>query len=195
MADFGYDVADYADVDPLFGDLDAFDALLADAHGRGLRVLLDWVPNHTSDRTRGSSRAAPARDSPKRTGTAGATATPDRPPNNWRARFGGGPRGRGTRRTEQWYLHTFLPEQPDLNWDEPEVVAAMHDVLRFWLDRGVDGFRADVVHLIGKDPALPTSRRAGRRGHLTVVGAHDYAAPTSSCAACARVLDEYPASA
>ena len=95
--------------------------------------------------------------------------------------------------TEQWYLHTFLPEQPDLNWDNPEVVEAMHDVLRFWLDRGVDGFRADVVHLIGKDPALPDIRRADIVGsHLDVVGTHDYPGTHELLRGIRAVLDEYP---
>jgi alpha-glucosidase len=155
MADFGYDVADYCDVDPLFGDLAIFDALLEEAHSRGLRVLLDWVPNHTSDQHPWFVESRSSRDSPKRSWYRWRDGTPDTPPNNWPAAFGGGPAWTWDEGTEQWYLHTFLPEQPDLNWDEPDVVAAMHDVLRFWMDRGVDGFRADVVHLIGKDPALP----------------------------------------
>jgi alpha-glucosidase len=195
MADFGYDVADFTDVDALFGGLDAFDVLLADAHARGLRVLLDWVPNHTSDRHPWFLESRAARDSSKRNWYRWRDGTPDRPPNNWPAAFGGGPAWTWDDATAQWYLHTFLPEQPDLNWDEPEVVAAMHDVLRFWLDRGVDGFRADVVHLIGKDPELPdipAEPVAG--GHLTIVGAHDYAAPTSSCAAFARCWTPTPAS-
>ena len=156
MADYGYDVADYTDVDPLFGDLAAFDRLLTEAHERNLRVLIDWVPNHTSDQhpwfldSVGGPGAVQRdwyywRDS----------ATPGRPPNNWRAAFIGGPAWTWEPRSRQWYLHSFLPQQPDLNWSNPEVVAAMHDTLRFWLDRGVDGFRIDVVHLLGKDPALP----------------------------------------
>jgi len=193
MADFGYDVADFTDVDPLFGGLDAFDALLADAHARGLRVLLDWVPNHTSDRHPWFLESRAARDSSKRNWYRWRDGTPDRPPNNWPAAFGGGPAWTWDEATEQWYLHTFLPEQPDLNWDEPEVVAAMYDVLRFWLDRGVDGFRADVVHLIGKDPELPdipAEPVAG--GHLTVVGAHDYEGTHELLRGVRALLDAYP---
>ena len=157
MADFGYDVSDHCDVDPIFGDLAAFDALLAEAHALGLRVIIDWVPNHTSDQhpwflDASSSRTSQHRDwyvwrEPDEDGT---------PPNNWVAAFDlTAPAWSVHPATDQWYLHLFDPAQPDLNWDEPAVVAAMHDVLRFWLDRGVDGFRADVLHTIGKFPDLP----------------------------------------
>jgi alpha-glucosidase len=156
MADFGYDVSDHCDIDPVFGTLDDFDALLADAHAAGIRVLLDFVPNHTSDRHPWFQAARSGRDDPHRDWyiwrdpPAGGDL-----PNNWRAAFTGGPAWTLDEASGQYYLHLFLPEQPDLNWANPEVVEAMHGVLRFWLDRGVDGFRADVVHGIGKDPALP----------------------------------------
>jgi alpha-glucosidase len=196
MADFGYDVADYCDVDPLFGDLATFDALLAAAHARDIRVLLDWVPNHTSDRHPWFVASRSSRDSPKRDwyrwhdGKGGRARIP---PNNWPAAFGGGPAWTWDERTEQWYLHTFLPQQPDLNWDNPDVVEAMHDVLRFWLDRGVDGFRADVVHLIGKDPALPDIPETDIVGsHLDVVGTHDYQGTHALLRSIRAVLDEYP---
>lgn len=156
MADYGYDVADYTDVDPLFGDLSSFDRLLADAHQRNLRVLIDWVPNHTSDQHPWFLDSLAGPDAERRDWYYWRdSATPGRPPNNWRAAFLGGPAWTWDPRSQQWYLHSFLPQQPDLNWSNPEVVAAMHDTLRFWLDRGVDGFRIDVVHLLGKDPALP----------------------------------------
>ena len=155
MRDYGYDVSDFCDVDPLFGTLEDFDHLLEDAHARGLRVLLDWVPNHTSDRHPWFREARASRDSAKRSWYVWRDGSPDRPPNNWRAAFREGPSWTWDAATRQWYLHLFLPEQPDLNWANPAVVAAMHDTLRFWLDRGVDGFRMDVVHCIGKDPALP----------------------------------------
>jgi alpha-glucosidase len=186
MADFGYDVADYCDVDPLFGDLAAFDALLEDAHARGLRVLLDWVPNHTSDRHPWFVESRAARDSPKRSWYRWRDGSPEHPPNNWRAAFADEPAWTWDAGTEQWYLHTFLPQQPDLNWDEPEVVAAMHDVLRFWMDRGVDGFRADVVHLIGKDPALADVTTPD------IVSYHDYAETHALLRGIRGVLDEYP---
>jgi alpha-glucosidase len=193
MADFGYDVADYCDVDPLFGDLAAFDALLEEAHSRGLRVLLDWVPNHTSDRHPWFVESRSSRDSPKRSWYRWRDGSRDTPPNNWPAAFGGGPAWTWDEGTEQWYLHTFLPQQPDLNWDEPEVVAAMHDVLRFWMDRGVDGFRADVVHLIGKDPALPDLAAIDPAArHLMVVGKHDFHGTHELLRGIRGVLEEYP---
>ncbi len=187
MADFGYDVADYCDVDPLFGDLAAFDRLLEDAHARDIDVLLDWVPNHTSDRHPWFAEARMSRDSPKRDWYRWRDGTDDgvTPPNNWTAAFTDEPAWTWDEATGQWYLHTFLPEQPDLDWDNPEVVAAMHDVLRFWMDRGVDGFRADVVHLIGKDPALSdVSER-----HLVAYHDHDGTHPLLR--GIRSVLDEY----
>ncbi len=154
MADFGYDVADYTDVDPLFGTLADFDELLAGAHQLDLKVILDIVPNHTSDQHPWflESRASP--DSPKRDWYVWRDAKPDgSPPNNWLSAFGG-LAWEWDGATGQYYLHTFIPAQPDLNWRNPAVVAAMHDVYRFWLDRGVDGFRIDVAHRIMKDPQL-----------------------------------------
>jgi len=157
MADFGYDVADFCDVDPLFGDLAAFDQLLAEAHGRGIRVLVDLVPNHTSDQHPWFRAARSSRSDPKRDWYVWRDGGgPTTPPNNWLGAFiDGGRAWTWDTATEQWYLHQFLPQQPDLNWDNPEVVDAMHGVMRFWLDRGVDGFRIDVVHCIGRDPAFP----------------------------------------
>ncbi len=157
MADFGYDVSDYCDVDPLFGDLATFDALVADAHALGLRVVIDWVPNHSSDRHPWFVDAASSRGSAHRDWYVWRDPNPDgSPPNNWIAAFDlTAPAWTFHEPTGQWYLHLFEAAQPDLDWDEPAVEAAMHDILRFWLDRGVDGFRADVVHGIGKDPALP----------------------------------------
>ena len=157
MADFGYDVSDYCDVDPLFGDLAGFDALVADAHALGMRVVIDWVPNHTSDQHPWFLDASSSRDCPRRDWYVWRDPSPDgSPPNNWVAAFDlTAPAWTFHEPTGQWYLHLFESAQPDLNWDEPAVVEAMHDTLRFWLDRGVDGFRADVVHGIGKDPALP----------------------------------------
>jgi alpha-glucosidase len=166
MADFGYDVSDYLDVDPIFGTLEDFDALVRDAHACGIKVLIDWVPNHTSSRHPWFLEARSSRDSPKRDWYVWRDGSPDRPPNNWRAAFGG-PAWTWDEATGQWYLHLFLPEQPDLNWSNPAVVEAMHETLRFWLARGVDGFRVDVVHLIGKDPRLPDQAHE-LEGHLRV---------------------------
>ena len=154
MADFGYDVSDYCDIDPLFGDLADFDSLLAAAHARNLRVILDWVPGHTSDQHAWFQESRRSRDSAKRDWYVWRDpAAGGGPPNNWLSIFGG-PAWEWDETTEQYYLHGFLVEQPDLNWRNPELVEAMHGVLRFWLDRGVDGFRIDVIHRILKDPEL-----------------------------------------
>lgn len=157
MKDFGYDVADFRDVDPLFGSLADLDRLIAEAHARGLKVLLDWVPNHTSDRHPWFEASRRSRTDPHRDWYVWRDPAPDGgPPNNWMAAFPlGTPAWTLDPVTGQYYLHLFLAEQPDLNWRNPAVVEAMHDVVRFWLDRGVDGFRVDVVHALGKNPALP----------------------------------------
>jgi alpha-glucosidase len=156
MADFGYDVADYTDVDPLFGTLADFDALLEQAHGRGIRVVVDWVPNHTSDKHPWFIESRSSRDNPKRDWYVWRDPGPDGgPPNNWESAFKAvGGAWTLDEATGQYYLHSFAVQQPDLNWENPEVEAAMHDVLRFWLDRGVDGFRIDVIHKLAKDPDL-----------------------------------------
>ncbi len=141
LADGGYDVADYRDVDPRFGTLADFDALVAEAHGKNIRVIVDLVPNHSSDQhpwfQAGLRDRYIFRDEP----------------NDWESIFG----GPAWTRVEdgQWYLHLFAPEQPDLNWDHPEVRAEFRDILRFWLERGVDGFRVDVAHGMVKAAGLP----------------------------------------
>lgn len=155
MVDHGYDVADYCDIDPSFGTLDDFDELVARAHDRNLRVILDWVPNHSSDAHPWFVESRSSRDNPKRDWYHWRDGTPDRLPNNWTRAFPPDePAWTWDARTDAWYLNLFSPEQPDLNWANPEVRLAMADTLRFWLDRGVDGFRIDVVHGLGKDPAL-----------------------------------------
>jgi alpha-glucosidase len=156
MADFGYDVADYCDIDPTFGDLGDLDRLTEECHRHGLRLTLDWVPNHTSDRHPWFIESRADRRSAKRNWYVWRDPGADGgPPNNWKHSWSTDPAWTFDPQTGQYYLHLFLPEQPDLNWHEPALEAAMHDTLRFWLDRGIDGFRADVVHLIGKDPSLP----------------------------------------
>jgi len=151
MADFGYDISNYTDIDPIFGDLNDFDALLADAHARGLKVLLDYVPNHTSDQHPWFLDSRSSRDSAKRDWYIWRNPKPDGgPPNNWLSNFGGGA-WEWDEKTEQYYYHAFLKEQPDLNWRNPEVQKGMLRVLRFWLDRRVDGFRVDVMHHMVKD--------------------------------------------
>lgn len=144
MADFGYDVADYCGVAEMFGDLAEFDALLADVHKRGLKLLLDFVPNHSSTAHPWFIESRSSRDNPKRDWYFWRDPAPDGgPPNNWTSDMGGSA-WQFDAHTGQYYLHAFLKEQADLNWRNPEVRAAMTDVLRFWFDRGVDGFRIDV---------------------------------------------------
>lgn len=155
MADFGYDVADYCDVDPIFGTLDDYDSLLERAHEHDIRLTIDWVPNHSSDQHPWFRESRRSREAARRDWYVWRDPGPDgTEPNNWEACWNIGPAWTFDEATGQYYLHLFLPEQPDLNWANPEVEAAMLDTLRFWLDRGTDGFRADVVHLIGKDPEL-----------------------------------------
>ncbi|MGD8150370.1 glycoside hydrolase family 13 protein [Ornithinimicrobium sp. Y1694] len=162
MADAGYDVADYRDIDPLFGSLADADTLLERAHELGIRVLIDLVPNHTSDEHvwfQAALDAGPGSAERERylfregRGEDGAE-----PPNNWKSIFGGRAWSRVTEADGspgQWYLHLFDDKQPDLNWEHPEVIEEFHSILRFWLDRGVDGFRVDVAHSLVKDPELP----------------------------------------
>lgn len=154
MKDFGYDVSDHCDVDPVFGTLDDVDRLITEAHERGIRVLVDWVPNHTSDQHPWFQESRRSRGSAKRDWYIWRDE-----PNSWRAAFGGSAWTLDPA-TEQHYLHLFLPEQPDLNWRNPDLTEAMHDTLRFWLDRGVDGFRIDVAHGIGKDPDFADDPRS-----------------------------------
>jgi alpha-glucosidase len=154
MVDFGYDVSDHTDVDPLFGTLADFDTLVGEAHRRDIRVLVDFVPNHTSDAHPWFRAARSSRADPRRDWYLWADPAPDGgPPNNWRSVFGGAA-WTLDERTGQYYYHAYLPEQPDLNWRHPQVRAAQCDVLRFWLDRGVDGFRVDACRQLVKDDRL-----------------------------------------
>ncbi|MEU5547062.1 glycoside hydrolase family 13 protein [Streptomyces sioyaensis] len=157
LADGGYDVADYRDIHPAYGTLDEARRTIAEAHELGLRVILDIVPNHTSDQhdwfqeALAAESGSPARD--RYVFRDGRGEDGALPPNDWHAAFGG---PTWTRTDDgQWYLHLFAPEQPDLNWDNPEVRAEFESILRFWFDLGVDGFRIDVAHGMVKDPALP----------------------------------------
>jgi alpha-glucosidase len=152
MADFGYDVANYTGVDKIFGTLEDFDALLAEVHRRGLKLIMDFVPNHTSDQHPWFRESRSSRDDPKRDWYLWRDPAPDGgPPNNWLSSFGGSG-WELDEATGQYYYHAFLKEQPDLNWHNPQVREAMFNVLRFWLERGVDGFRVDVLwHLIKDD--------------------------------------------
>jgi alpha-glucosidase len=193
MADYGYDVADYCDVDPLFGSLDDLDALIADCHRRDIKLLLDWVPNHTSIEHPWFRESRSDRTNARRDWYVWRDPAPDGgPPNNWRAAFDRtSPAWTWDARTEQYYLHLFLPEQPDLNWEHPEVQEAMLDTLRFWLDRGVDGFRMDVIHLLGKDLTLDDPPAAVEHGIPHVVY-NDQPATHGHLRAIRRLLDGYP---
>ena len=155
--DHGYDVADHRDVDPLFGRLADADHLIERAHALGLRVIVDLVPNHTSDQHAWFQEALAARPgSPERARFLFRDSETDSPPNNWQSVFGG---PAWTRTPDgQWYLHLFDSTQPDLDWRNPEVHAMFEDVLRFWLDRGVDGFRIDVAHGLYKVDGLPNQK-------------------------------------
>ena len=166
MADFGYDVADYTDIDPLFGTLQDADDVIGVAHDLGLKVIIDWVPNHTSDQHPWFLESRSSRESPKRDWYVWKDPGPGgEPPNNWLSVFGGSA-WKLDGETGRYYLHSFLVEQPDLNWRNPDVVLAMLDTLRFWLERGVDGFRVDVAHFMMKDPLFRDNPPASGSANL-----------------------------
>jgi alpha-glucosidase len=149
MADFGYDISDYCNIDPIFGTLADFDQLLRAIHERGLKLILDFVPNHSSDQHPWFLESRSSRANPKRDWYLWRDPAPDGgPPNNWLSNFGG---PAWTKDGEQYYCHSFLKQQPDVNWRNADLREAMFDVLRFWLDRGVDGFRVDVMWMLIKD--------------------------------------------
>jgi alpha-glucosidase len=161
MKDFGYDVSDYRGIDPIFGTLEDFDALVAGAHARGLKLIVDQVWSHTSDQHAWFLESAASADNDKADWYVWADAKPDgTAPNNWMAVFGG-PSWTWHPRRRQYYLHNFLVEQPDLNFWNPAVQDAILDVARFWLDRGVDGFRLDVINFLFHDKALTDNPSAG----------------------------------
>ncbi|MGI8664816.1 MAG: glycoside hydrolase family 13 protein [Jatrophihabitans sp.] len=157
MADGGYDVADPTDVDPMFGTLADFDVLVTEAHSRGIKVTIDIVPNHFSDQhvwfQHALAAGAGSAERARFIFRDGEGADGSQPPNNWPAMFGGSAWQRVP--DGQWYLHLFAPEQPDLNWENPAVSAEFERILRFWMDRGVDGFRVDVAHSMAKPAGLP----------------------------------------
>ena len=152
MADFGYDVSDYTDIHSLFGTMADMDRLIDAAHERGLKLILDFVPNHTSDQHPWFLESKSSRDNPKRDWYIWRDPAADGgPPTNWLSRFDGESAWAWDAQTEQYYLHSFLAEQPDLNWRNPALRAAMLDVLRFWFNMGIDGFRVDVSYRVMKD--------------------------------------------
>jgi alpha-glucosidase len=199
LCDYGYDVSDYCAIDPLFGSMADFDALLAQAHSKGLKVILDFVPNHTSDQHPWFRESRSSRANPKRDWYIWRDAAPGGgPPNNWLSEFGGSG-WQLDAPTGQYYYHAFLKEQPDLNWRNPQVRAAMHDVLRFWLNRGVDGFRVDVVWHLIKDAEfrndLPNpDYQPGDPSHRSLLRVYSADRPEvlQVIAEMRKVLDAYP---
>jgi len=199
MADFGYDVADHCDIDPMFGAMAQFERLLEDAHERGLKVILDYVPNHTSDRHAWFLESRASRDNPKRDWYIWRDPAPDGgPPNNWLSEFGGSA-WQWDDATGQYYYHAYLKEQPDLNWRNAELREAMLDVLRFWLERGVDGFRVDAIHQLIEDdrfrdnppnpewrPGMPPAHSLRRIHTMDLPEVHD------AIRAMREVADAYP---
>ncbi len=153
QVDVGYDVADYTGVEPEYGTLDDFRTLLAEAHRRRIRVLIDLVVNHSSDRHPWFVESRSSRNNPRRDWYVWHPGRNGGPPNNWLSTFGG-PAWTRDDGTGEWYYHFFFAEQPDLNWHNPEVRAAMYDAVRFWLDMGVDGFRLDAIGTVFEDPTL-----------------------------------------
>lgn len=162
--DFGYDIKDYRNIDPLFGDLATFQKLLKEAHARDIKVVMDLVVNHTSWEHPWFRESRSSRDSPKRDWYIWRDGEGDGPPNNWRSLFGG-PAWQWDEQSQQYYLHLFLKEQPDLNWRNPEVQEAIWEIMRYWLEMGVDGFRLDVYNFYFKDATLRSNpRRRSLRG-------------------------------
>ena len=193
MADFGYDVANYCDIDPIFGTLADLDLLLEQCHHRGLKVILDFVPNHTSDQHPWFLESRSSRENPKRSWYLWRDE-----PNNWLSNFGGSG-WECDDETDQYYYHSFLKQQPDLNWRNLEVKAAMYDALRFWLLRGIDGFRVDVMWLLIKDdqfrdnPPNPGYRPGQPSSHsLLPVYNSDRPETYALVAEMRAVLDEFP---
>ncbi len=208
MKDFGYDVSDYCDVDPMFGSLADFDVLVQTAHQHGIKVMIDLVLSHTSDQHAWFKESRTSRDNPKADWYVWADPKPDgTPPNNWLSIFGGVAWHWDTRR-EQYYLHNFLASQPDLNFHNPDVQDALLEVTRFWLDRGVDGFRLDTINFYFADaqlrdnPALPPERRnatiapsVNPYNHQEHIHSKNQPENLAFLARFRALLDEYPATA
>src|SRR3712207_4876662 len=171
MADAGYDVADFRDIDPVFGDLARAEALIAEAHAAGIRMIVDIVPNHISSEHPWFKAALASPDAPEREYFWFRPGRGDDMPTAWRGEFGG---TTWTRTPDgSWYLHLFTPEQPDLNWDHPTVRAEFADILRFWLDRGADGIRIDSAALLVKDPRLGPVEDGAPHPFHDLDGVHD----------------------
>jgi alpha-glucosidase len=200
MADFGYDISDYTGIDPIFGTMSAFEALVSAAHERRLKIILDLVPNHTSDQHPWFIESRSSRDNPKRDWYIWRDPKPDgSEPNNWLSEFGGSAWAYDDA-TGQYYYHAFLAQQPDLNWRNPAVREAIYDVMRFWLRKGVDGFRVDVIWHLIKDaefrdnPPNPHFRE-GRPPNETILTQYSTDQPEvhEVIAEMRRVTDEFDA--
>jgi oligo-1,6-glucosidase len=182
QADNGYDISDYRSIEPMFGTLAEFDLLLAGVHERGMKLVMDLVVNHTSDEHPWFTESRSARDSPKRDWYLWRDGRGGAEPNNWGSLFGG-PAWQWDDTTEQYYLHLFDQKQPDLNWTNPQVRRAVHDLMGWWLDRGVDGFRMDVINFISKVDGLPDAPAIPGKTFVNAIGmfadgphVHDYLA-------------------
>ena len=200
MADFGYDVSDYCDIEPIFGTMADFDRLVEETHRRGLKLILDFVPNHTSEQHPWFVESSSSRDNPKRDWYIWRDAKPDgEPPNNWVSHFGG-IAWECHEPTGQYYLRSFLKQQPDLNWRNPEVIEAMLGVLRFWLEKGVDGFRVDVMWETIKDeqlrdnPPNPSYQEGKTHPYFKVFPLYNHDQPETHeiISRMRRLLEEYP---
>jgi alpha-glucosidase len=199
MADFGYDVRDHVSVDPIFGDMADVRALVRGCRDRGLKLIVDYIPNHTSDRHLWFAESRSSRTNPRRDWYVWRDAAPDGgPPNNWLSEFGG-PAWTWDPGRQQYYYHAFLGCQPDLNWRCPAVVEAMLNVMRFWLDRGVDGFRVDAIHHLmeredlADNPGNPLWREGmDPADRLLRAGTVDQPDVHGAVSVMRRVLDEYP---
>ncbi len=194
-ADFGYDVADHTAVDPRYGTMEDMDALIAQSHGRGIRVILDLVLNHTSDAHPWFRESRSGKTSPKRDWYIWKDPAPrGGPPNNWKASFGGSA-WTLDKQSGQYYFHMFLDRQPDINWRNPEARKAQLDVVRFWLERGVDGFRLDVFNAYFKDDAFRSNpQKFGIRGFDTLRHVYDFDRPDMIplLGELRSILDGYP---
>lgn len=185
QADNGYDISDYRDIDPLFGTLADFDVLLAGVHERGMKLVMDLVVNHTSDEHPWFTESRSSREDPKRDWYIWRDARDGAEPNNWGSFFSGSAWTRDDA-TDQYYLHLFDRKQPDLNWDNPDVRKAVQDMMIWWLDRGVDGFRMDVINFISKAEGLPDAAAAPGQRHAVAFAefadgphVHEYLAETT----------------
>ena len=167
-ADNGYDISDYYDIMDEFGTMEDFDRLLNEAHKRGIKIVMDLVVNHTSDEHKWFLESRKSKDSPYRNFYFWRPGKNGKPPNNWTSFFGG-PAWEYDPQTGEYYLHLFATKQPDLNWDNPQVRQEVYKMMKWWLDKGIDGFRMDVINLISKVEGLPDDREGEKKEDLLVL--------------------------